>query len=319
MSKIQWTEETWNPIAGCSKKSDGCRNCYAIPMAHRLEAMAIGLDNQGKNSGRIANYKGLTEKRGDRLEWTGAVRFIPEALQIPLKRKKPTIYFVNSMSDIGHDLVQDEWLDQIFAVMALTPQHQYQILTKRPERLVKYLCSDIDCDNRIEAWGSAGFELTGEYERFEEPLKNVWIGISAENQKAWNERSPFLNAIARIGWKTMISFEPLLEAINIRDFNVGAMYLAGFDSEGSGNGLESGCFFLNDCWAIIGGESGHGSRHFSVYWAINMINQLEQAKIPVFVKQLGSNHDWKNKCGKKGDEFESFPESLKIREMPEAS
>lgn len=247
-----------------------------------------------------------------KIEWTGETWNPFEFLKIPLEHKTPKIYCVDFISKI-----KKEQIDKFFAVMALTPQHQYQILTRQPELIFEYLGSDLDCDNRIEDWGDEGFKLTGEYERFEEPLRNVRIGITAENQKAWNERSPYLNAIARIGWKTMISFEPLLEEINLQDFDTEAMYRAGFDSEGTGNGLESGYFFLEDCWAIIGGESGDNARLCQIEWMQSISWQCQDELIPVFIKQLGSNHNWKNKCGKKGNEFESFPESLKIREIPE--
>lgn len=131
---IQWTDETWNPTVGCSKISEGCQNCYAIGQAYRNTAMG----QKFANPGRLAYYEGLTEKKGDRAEWTGTVNFVPEALEIPLKWKKPRRIFVNSMSDLFHGGIEDHELDQIFAVMALTPQHTYQVLTKRPDRMAEY-------------------------------------------------------------------------------------------------------------------------------------------------------------------------------------
>ena len=112
---IEWTEETWNPVTGCSKVSAGCANCYAEVMARRLQAM---------RAPGYANGFALT--------------LMPERLNQPLRKKKPTRFFVNSMSDLFHEDVPDEFLDEIFAVMSHTPQHTYQILTKRAYRLPKY-------------------------------------------------------------------------------------------------------------------------------------------------------------------------------------
>lgn len=314
-TKIQWTESTWNPVVGCSKKSAGCQKCYAINQAYRMAAMAEGLEAKGKNSGSIGAYKGLTEKRGDRIEWTGIVRFVPEALEIPLKRKKSTVYFVNSMSDLGHQLVEDEWLDQIFAVMALTPQHQYQILTKRPNRLFEYIRDYTKEQIRIAACSLSENEIPEDLS----VLPNVRIGISAENQKEWNERSPYLNAIAQMGWKTMVSFEPLLEAIAIEDFDIYAAQDAGFDSVGL-NALFFGTDYLEDCWGIIGGESGNGAREHHCEWSESLLTQFESAGITPFEKQLGSNAFYKGDRlktkDKKGGDIAEFPPSLQVRGFP---
>ncbi|HET8686195.1 MAG TPA: DUF5131 family protein, partial [Methanosarcina sp.] len=205
MSNIEWTNESWNPILGCSKISAGCRNCYAINQAFRNWKMAEGLPENKR--GRLAYYEGLTKGFDD---WTGKLVFVPEALEIPLKRKKPQTYFVNSMSDMFHKNVEDEWLDQIFAVMALTPQHTYQILTKRPERMEEYL-SDPETIERIE---EAGYEFSHNMDNLNNwPLPNVWLGVSVENQKAADERiSLLLDTPAAIRF---LSCEPLLEFVDL--------------------------------------------------------------------------------------------------------
>ena len=125
-SKIEWTEQTWNPIVGCSKVSAGCKNCYAERMAWRLACMQTSLQRHA--------YVGTATKRG----WTGETHFVESALSIPLKRKKATMYFVCSMSDLFHESVPFEWIDKVFAVMALCPQHTFQVLTKRPARMAEY-------------------------------------------------------------------------------------------------------------------------------------------------------------------------------------
>ena len=119
--------------------------------------MAMAMPKEKR--GRLAYYEGLTHD-GISKDWTGEVVFVPEALEIPLKRKKPQTYFVNSMSDMFHQRVEEEWLDKIFEVIAKTPQHTYQILTKRPKRMAEYL-----------------------YQSYISPLKNVWVGATIENQR----------------------------------------------------------------------------------------------------------------------------------------
>lgn len=138
MSKIEWTQKTWNPVVGCSVKSPGCINCYAMPLAHRLGAMAT-----------TAHYAGLTETSKAGPVFTGKVAQAPEkTLLEPLRRKVPTIYFVNSMGDLFHENVPIEWIDRVFAVMALCPQHTFQVLTKRAERMRDY-CANPETPFRI--------------------------------------------------------------------------------------------------------------------------------------------------------------------------
>jgi protein gp37 len=126
-SAIEWTEQTWNPIVGCSVVSPGCTNCYAMRMAARLERMGQ------------KRYRGLTKPSKAGPVWTGQMRLVEEALTLPLRRRKPTTWFVNSMSDLFHESVPDEWIDRVFAVMALCPQHTFQVLTKRADRMRAYL------------------------------------------------------------------------------------------------------------------------------------------------------------------------------------
>jgi protein gp37 len=133
MSKIEWTEKTWNPIVGCSIVSPGCTNCYAMKMAARLEAMARA------DARSTQHYLGTTQRSKAGPVWTGKVALAPERILLePLSRKKPTTYFVNSMGDFFHESVPDAWIDSVFAVMALCPQHTFQVLTKRSARMRAY-------------------------------------------------------------------------------------------------------------------------------------------------------------------------------------
>lgn len=166
-SRIEWTEQTWNPTVGCTKISPGCKHCYAETMARRLQAMgAPGYEN------------GF------------ALTLLPERLGDPLKRKKPTVYFVNSMSDLFHDRVPDHYIEQVVAVMAETPQHTYQVLTKRAARMARFFRS--------------------------RPVpQNVWLGVSVEDRRYGVPRIDHLRQVdAQIRF---LSVEPLLRDVGALD------------------------------------------------------------------------------------------------------
>jgi len=174
-SKIEWTDATWNPVAGCSLASAGCKNCYAMQMAKRLEAMGV------------EKYQGLVNVRGKNVKWNGVVRVDHDSLKIPYKWRKPRKIFVNSMSDLFHASVSDEFIVSVWQVMKETPQHHYQILTKRPERMQHILTNLID-----------------------EVLPNVWLGTSIENAETV-DRIKYLRRTPAI--IRFISFEPLIGAV----------------------------------------------------------------------------------------------------------
>ena len=168
-SKIEWTEQTWNPVTGCTKVSPGCKNCYAETMARRLRAMGA------------AGYK-----HGFKLTLQ------PERLNQPLERRKPTVWFVNSMSDLFHKDIPDGYIDLVFQTIRNTPQHTYQILTKRSERLPVYFAS-------------------------RQVPPNVWLGVSVENRKYGKPRIDHLrNVKAEIRF---LSIEPLLEDLGELDLS----------------------------------------------------------------------------------------------------
>lgn len=203
-SGIQWTEATWNPVVGCTRASRGCDSCYAVTMTHRLEAMG-----QSK-------YAGLTvlNGRGDR-HFNGVVRTVPEALEIPLRWRKPRMIFVNSMSDLFHKDVPFDFIDRVFAVMALCPQHTFQVLTKRPERMSEYL-NERRADGYFarDKWQMRADEIdVGAMAARNDVLDNVWMGTSCEDQAAADERIPhLLQCPAAVRF---ISAEPLLGEINL--------------------------------------------------------------------------------------------------------
>jgi protein gp37 len=294
VSKIEWTDATWNPIAGCSKVSPGCANCYAETMAKRLSAMG-----QEK-------YKNAVDVKG---RWSGSITFDEKALLKPLKIQKPTRFFVNSMSDLFHENVRDEWIDSIFAVMANCPQHTFQILTKRPERMMEYLTAKTEgygmqsgevkqLTRAAAAIATSGMGKFGS--TFSWPLQNVWLGVSVENQQAANERIPLLlQAPAAVRF---LSIEPLLGSVNLNSTLGGVQWIDGQRGcDGKHYGIGS-----NECpkwlhhhhdhrcqkgidWVIVGGESGPGARPMHPQWARDLRDQCVKAGVPFFFKQWGEH------------------------------
>lgn len=172
-SDIEWTEMTWNPVAGCSVLSDGCKNCYAMRMAARLEAMGM------------EKYTGLTRKTGGKHKWTGKVHFDVKYLDAPKKVKKPSLIFVNSMSDLFHEDVPLKYIQKVFKVMNDTPHHTYQVLTKRAERLEE-LASEL-------AWSD-----------------NIWMGVSVESKEFKYRINHLRNTKAKVKF---LSLEPLIGSL----------------------------------------------------------------------------------------------------------
>lgn len=295
---IAWTDQTWNPLRGCSKVSEGCRNCYAMSVAARF-------------SGPGQPYEGLAHRVGGKAQWTNKIALVEEHLTDPLRWKKPRRVFVNSMSDLFHEAVPDEFIDRVFAVMALSPQHTFQVLTKRPERMRDYM-HRLDRNQGYEAaviLGEAAVEFMSEMqEQFYDsdsvgfpqywPLPNVWLGVSVEDQKTADARIPFLlETPAAIRW---VSYEPALEQVDFSRFLWPTCWHweAGYGSPQAA--IEAGAWaekkpqslvlaertFLD--WIVVGGESGHDARPFDVGWARQAVRHCRESATPVFVKQLGA-------------------------------
>jgi protein gp37 len=180
-TQIEWTDATWNPVAGCLIVSAGCTNCYAMEMARRLDAMGV------------AKYQGLVRRSGDRIIWNGVVREDAEALVIPYGWRKPRKIFVNSMSDLFHERVSDAFILEVWKVMRETPHHHYQILTKRPERMANVVSSLI-----------------------KDVLPNVWLGTSIENAEVVGRIDALRAVPAAIRF---LSFEPLIGAVGAVDLS----------------------------------------------------------------------------------------------------
>lgn len=251
-TNIEWTDYNWNFLRGCCRVSEGCRNCYAEGIAARF-------------SGPGQPYEGLAVFKDHKARWTGEIGFFEDVLSQPLRWTKPRKVFVNSMSDLFHEKVTDDILDKAFAVMALTPQHTYQILTKRPERMREWF---ISCK-----WNNPPFELPYKW-----PLQNVHLGVSVEDQKTADERIPLLlQTPAALRW---LSMEPLLGHVDIHEW---------LPDEWSGVArLESPYGDpppIN--WVVVGGESGPNARPMHPEWVRSIRDQCVAVGVPFFFKQWG--------------------------------
>jgi len=260
-SKIEWCEETWNPVVGCSHAgSRGCDHCYAVRQTRRMEAMG-----QEK-------YRGLVT------EWhfNGTVRCVPEELARPLKWKKPRIVFVNSMSDLFHEQIPDEFLLQVFLTMAFSHLEAsrknrtapvFIVLTKRPLRMREF-CTTKPWFARYARAEIDGRPITGTITYA--ILPNLILGVSVEDQKAADERIPLLldtPAACR-----MLSLEPLLGPVNLP---------------------ESLKEHADRLWVVAGGESGPAARPSHPDWFRSLRDQCGEMGIPFFFKQWG---EWSGHC-----------------------
>ncbi|MEU2996846.1 phage Gp37/Gp68 family protein [Streptomyces sp. NPDC006995] len=332
MSKIEWTEQTWNPTTGCDRISPGCDNCYALTMAKRLKGMGS------------AKYQTDGDPRTSGPGFALATH--PDTLTEPLRWKKPRKVFVNSMSDLFHARVPRDFLAQVFAVMAATPQHTYQILTKRPERAARILTDLCTCGTghppgehfrSSMEWAATPHSPTyvpglehGIYHRSGWPLPNVWIGTSVENQKYADLRIPaLLKTPAAVRF---LSCEPLIGPVDLSDYvsrPCPCCHGEGHD-ESCAPCYDLGCNgggFVHDLhWVIAGGESGPGARPLHAEWLADILTDTQQAGVATFVKQLGTvwarDTYWGGKSiaahgDTKGGDPTYWPGELRIREYPQ--
>lgn len=305
-SKIEWTDATWNPVTGCTKVSPGCDHCYAETFAER--------------------WRGTP---GHHFENGFDVTLRPERLQQPLRWKRPRRVFVNSMSDLFHDSVPDDYIAQVFAVMGAARQHTFQVLTKRHARM-RSLLSSPDFARTVVTWEGATMRAQGQrgiVPAEQWPLPNVWLGVSVENQKWADIRIPAL--LATPAATRFLSCEPLLGPVDIwgqgGDRVAAGVYALPDPPEYDGgepvcqdHGVErcrQGCRFVD--WVIVGGESGPGARPMEADWARALVEHCTAAEVPVFVKQLGAVAGRSLGAGSKGGDWDAWPDDLRVREYPE--
>lgn len=315
-SHIEWTDASWSPLRArradgqpnkggggwaCQRVSPGCEHCYAETINKRL---GTGL---AYNAASIAASEHYLDAR---------------ALEAPLRWTRPRRVFLSSMTDVFGEWVPDDYLDRIFAVMALTPQHTYQVLTKRAERMRRYMAARrsivLTAMNALKPpppprhWYHAGRGITW-------PLPNVWLGVSAEDQQRADERIPEL--LATPAAVRFVSYEPALGPVDL-------------DWRGRPG------WTPKIHWVIVGGESGPGARPFDIAWARSMVQQCQAAGVAVFVKQLGAKPFTSDMAGeafpflvervpratggtvgvrltsRKGGDPGEWPADLRVREFP---
>lgn len=346
MSNIEWTDKTWEVTAGCTKVSRGCTHCYAETLVGtRLAGVARKRAATGQANGSpIDLHLDVVNNRG---QWNGNVVTLEANLGQPLRRREPTTYFVNSRSDLFHPDVPFEFIDRVFAVMALCPRHTFQVLTKRPERMAEYLsafacASNITTDDgeyvddprglemieRIEWVGASMIENGDEWHINSWPLPNVWLGTSVEDHAAAELRIPhLLRCPAAVRF---LSCEPLLGPLALPAEALGIRHQA------SGSEPNAQCPMPDASlhWVIVGGESGSGARPCEVAWIRSVVEQCKVAGVACFVKQLGANpsatlaetgtdetdHDNIERLelrDKKGGDPGEWPVDLVVREVPE--
>jgi protein gp37 len=274
-TNISWSDATWNPIRGCSRVSMGCVHCYA-------ETIAARFSKPGQA------YDGLTDKNG---RWNGQIMVVEKHMLDPIRWREPRKIFVNSMSDLFHENIADEVIDRVYAVMAAARRHTFQILTKRPARMLEYMTSTANGAKREMHVQSSLAQLCRGRSALGQllcawPPRNVWLGVSTEDQKTADERIPLLlQTPAAVRW---ISAEPLL----------GPIELVPFLGERPG-GLD---------WVVVGGESGPGHRPMEPWWLSAIATECFAWSVPLFVKQ-----DSGSKPGKQGQlsddlwAFKDFP------------
>jgi protein gp37 len=221
---ISWTSMTWSPLVGCSKVSPGCENCWA------------------ERAARLHSHDEFPNG------WDGHVKLFPERLEQPLRWRKPRRIAVGLMGDLFHDAVPDEFIDKVFAIMALCPKHTFQVLTKRSKRMLKFL------SDTSRFWATLGF------------LDNVWLGVSCENQAAADERIPLL--LRTPAAVRFVSLEPLLGPVNIDWALRPLMDDPSLD------------------WVIVGPETGPNRRPCPIDNIRSIVQQCKSSGIPVHVKAI---------------------------------
>jgi len=252
-TSIEWTDATWNPIRGCSRVSDGCRNCYAERVAARF-------------SGAGQAYEGLARMTDEGPRWTGEVRLVEEHLEDPLRWTRPRRIFVNSMSDLFHHELSDREVLRVFEVIRASharalsggPRHTFQLLTKRANRMLEF-CSRL----RFDASGHGRLYLgdVGRAYTWTSVLDRLWLGVSVEDRATLHRVDMLRQTPAAVRF---LSLEPLLE-------DLGEVDLRGIH------------------WVIVGGESGAGARPMHPGWVRSLRDQCVVARVPFFFKQWG---DW---------------------------
>ena len=296
-SAIHWTDSTWNPTSGCTHVSPGCEHCYA-------EALSL----------RFHRSAGPWTKQNEALN----VKLHPDRLDLPLHWKRPRRVFVDSMSDLFHDLIPADYIAQEFAVMALASNHTFQVLTKRPARM-QALITDASFEATVDAKiREHGYICACELDEW--PLPNVWLGVSVEDQRRADERIPLL--VQTPAAVRFLSCEPLLGSIDLDQWLDVGLQVWLVDKQDTCHGSEAGWHLwthpitgLKDWrpgidWVIVGGESGAKRRLFEIDWARSIRDQCQAADVAFFYKQGGGIRPGMNR-ELDGRTWDEYPDEVK--------
>jgi len=268
-TKIEWTDATWNPVTGCTRVSPGCTNCY-IDWAPPFRI-------------NDRHFRDAMGERSHAIGSTTGVLLHPDRLDQPMRWKRPRRIFVNSLSDLFHDSVPDEYIAKVFAAMAVAPQHTFQLLTKRHARM-RSLLSSTSFPELVTVWAWRLFPGRAIYDAREVislPLPNVWLGVTVEDQERADLRIPaLLETPAAVRW---LSCEPLLGPITLTRLHARCE-----THDFEGGFCTGGCpdVYTVD-WIVVGGESGPGARPMHPGWARGLRDQSTDLGIPFLFKQWG--------------------------------
>lgn len=326
---IEWTDRTWNPIVGCSRVSPGCEHCYAERFVHRELA---------------PQHRGLTVlgKQGPR--WTGEVRLVRERLALPVRWREPKRIFVNSLSDLFHEALSDDDIDEVFGAMwaclytsSERDGHTFQILTKRPARMRDYFSGE----KLHERWARSAVNVGGGsdpdgifdqtwIEAKKGPHPRIWLGVTVEDQQRADERIPLL--LDTPAAKRFVSYEPALGPVRLDHLDAdraapSSPWCQINALTGRHTDMGRPCPEVAKLdWVIVGGESGPGARPFDLAWARSVVGQCREAGVPVFVKQLGAapvDAQWSSAnpprlvlLHRKGADPSEWPADLQARDFP---
>ncbi|MBB4520523.1 UNVERIFIED_ORG: protein gp37 [Rhizobium sophorae] len=312
-TKIEWTDATWNPVTGCAIVSPGCTNCYAMKLA-------------GTRLQHHPSRAGLTKNTKAGPVWTGEVRFNEQWLTQPLTWSRPRMIFVCAHGDLFAEGVPDEWIDKVFAVMALAPQHIFQVLTKRPERMREYLTGGRRGGHLlVAAQLQLKFPVPSPAPWPHMPLPNVWLGVSVEDQKRADERLPILHeipaaaiwvsnepALGPIDWKRWLPTGRRARSPQGHEFIAQQYFMTKCEHCGWIGSSElhhvnaiadtgdydvtcCNCHQITACdeiqrigWMVAGGESGTGARPMHPHWTYALRDQCAIADVPFLFKQWGN-------------------------------
>ncbi len=311
-TNIEWTDRTWNPVRGCSRVSEGCRNCYAERQAARFSGTGQYMEGFVRRLGARGHVNEASRRAG----WTGRVELIPSKLEEPLHWKKPQLVFVNSMSDLFHEALPDDAIREVFRVMQSAPWITFQVLTKRAPRM----------RDRMSALVA----------RWVVPPPNVWLGVSVEDQATADERIPILlDTPAAVRF---VSAEPLIGPVDLRLKRELLTDVMDLDPKRSERHRGTYPFALEPehrtrrhhalDWVIVGGESGPGARPCEVGWVRDRNDAGFEGEAP---------HEWPENtqtnesasyqgaplrvflCHSKGGDPSEWPEDLRVRGFPRAA